>query len=59
MDFDKVLENFAYAMNELKNAYAEKEGMNSNYLMIVCDDNGYITIIPTDKTCTYIGAFRA
>lgn len=59
MDFDNVLENFLTAANELKDVYAEKEGMNSNYLTIVFDDNGYVTIIPTDRTGTYIGTFRA
>lgn len=58
MDFDNMLENFEIAVRQLKEAYAEKEGMNSNYLMIICDDNGYTTIIPTNKTGSYIGAFR-
>lgn len=59
MNFDDVLEKFVSAANDLKDAYAEKEGMNSNYLMIVYDENHYTTIIPTDRTGSYIGAFRA
>lgn len=53
-----MLENFEIAVRQLKEAYAEKEGVNSNYLMIICDDNGYTTIVPTNKTGSYIGAFR-
>lgn len=58
MGFDEIFNKFLDIANELKDAYAEKEGMNSNYLTIVFDDNSYVTIIPTDRTGTYIGAFR-
>ena len=58
MDFDTALSNFIDAANALKEAYAENEGMNTNYLMIIYDDNGYTTIVPTNKSGTYIGAFR-
>ena len=58
VDFDVALTEFIDVANALKEAYAEKEDMNTNYLMIIYDDNNYTTIVPTNRSGTYIGAFR-
>lgn len=47
---ENILWEFELWVGKFKRAYAEKYGLNSNYLEIHIDADNYCTVIETNKT---------
>ena len=58
MTLDEAFEQFGIALGNLKRAYAEQYGENSNYIGVHIDDGDYVLIYPTDASGAYIDAHR-
>lgn len=48
MNFKQALSEFEHAVKNLKESYAEEFYQNSNYVMIIVDENNYLNIISTN-----------
>lgn len=58
MDLEEALEQFGKALGNLKRAYAEEQGVNSNYVTVFVDESDWVTLIPVSREGSWIGAYR-
>ena len=54
----KALEEFGIALGKLRKVYAEEFGGNPNNLLIIADEQDYVTILPNNECGTYLQHFR-
>lgn len=57
-NFDKALQKFGRALENLKGYYAIEFGVDPNYLSIIIDENDNMTIIPTTNMEGHIHCYR-
>lgn len=57
MSFQEAQRTFGISLGILKRAYHEENGGNSR-MMIVIDEDDYVTIIPSNATGTYTEIWR-
>ena len=57
-NFNKVLEDFGKSLGELKRAYAEEFRTTVDDLMVIVDNDNYVSILPNNTTGVYVEYFR-
>ena len=58
MDLQKAFENFGVALGDLKRAFAEEYGENSNYIQVHIDDGDYVTVHTSMRTGGWFSVHR-